>query len=210
MEQMAPGEITPAQACGVAEEVQARLKAVARAAEPAAVAVAATLKRPQLRHIARKFRSNNERFRREWIAVAPQERPEKRYEQMLDRLESIYGTLEAPQREVLRQRLAATHWDPEGMLARRQQRQQDLLRILGRISGGLPAPEGEALLRGWIERLERPADPAWHATQQALLQEGCATFAAVHQVTTAAQREKAVRRLRAWQRDLRELSAQQP
>ena len=40
--------------------------------------------------------------------------------------------------------------------------------------------------------------------------EGCATFAAVHQVTTAAQREHAAGKLRAWQRSLRELTAQQP
>jgi hypothetical protein len=32
----------------------------------------------------------------------------------------------------------------------------------------------------------------------------------VHQSTTAAQREQAVRRLRAYQRDVRDLMAQQP
>src|SRR6185369_5616298 len=97
----------------------------------------------------------------------------KRYEQMLDRMESIYGTLDAPQRAVLRQRLAATSWDPNKMLARWQLRQQDLLQILTRISQGLPAAEGGALLRGWFERLERPADASYRAYQDALLQEGC-------------------------------------
>src|SRR6185369_4047137 len=118
----------------------------------------------------------------------------KRYEQMLDRMESIYGTLDEPQRKVLRQRLAATSWDPNRMLARWQARQQDLLQILTRVSQGLPAAEGGAQLRGWFDRLERPADPAYRAYQETLLQEGCATFAAVHQVTTTAQREQAVRR----------------
>jgi hypothetical protein len=96
------------------------------------------------------------------------------------------------------------------MLAAWQRRQQDLLQILTRIAQGLPPAEGGALLHGWFERLERPADPDYRAYQEALLQEGCATFAAVHQVTTAEQRAQAARRLRAWQRDLRELSAQQP
>jgi hypothetical protein len=66
------------------------------------------------------------------------------------------------------------------------------------------------MLRGWFERTAAPADPAYRAWQEALVQEGCRTFAAVHQSTTAAQREQAVRRLRAYQRDLRELSGAAP
>lgn len=209
MEQMAGGDITPQQACSVVADVQARMREVGRQAEPAAVSVAATLTQRQLRHMGRKFRSTNERFRREWIELSPDEQLEKRYAKMLDRAESVYGTLDAPQRKVLRQRLASTIWDPRRMLAQWQRRQQELLQILARVAQpGLPAAEAGALLRAWVERLEQPADPAYRAYQDALLQEGCATFAAVHQVTTAAQREQAVRRLRAWQRDVRELTAQ--
>lgn len=209
MEQMAGGDITPQQACSVVADVQARMREVGRQAEPAAVSVAATLTQRQLRHMGRKFRSTNERFRREWIELSPDEQLEKRYAKMLDRAESVYGTLDAPQRKVLRQRLASTIWDPRRMLAQWQRRQQELLQILARVAQpGLPAGEAGALLRAWVERLEQPADPAYRAYQDALLQEGCATFAAVHQVTTAAQREQAVRRLRAWQRDVRELTAQ--
>jgi len=211
MEQMAHGEITPQQACSVLKDVQVRLSEVGRQAEPAAVALAATLQPQQLRHIARKFRSTNERFRRDWIALSPEEQREKRYQQMLDRVQTVYGTLDEPQRRILRQRLAATIWDPQKMQAQWQRRQQDLLQILTRIGQpGLAPAEGAALLRAWFERLERPADPAYRTYQEALLQEGCATFAALHQGTTAAQREQAARRLHGWQRDLRELAVQQP
>ena len=210
MEQMAAGDVTAQQACDVVGEAQLRLGQVGRQAEPAAVSVAATLQPRQLRHLARKFDQRNERFRREWIALPAQELLEKRNAQMLGRMESIYGTLEDAQRAVLRQRLAASRWDPKRMLARWQARQEDLLQTLGRITQGLPPAESATLLRGWMDRLEHSADPAARAYQDALLQEGCATFAAVHQVTSPAQREHAVRRLRAWQRNLRDLSAQQP
>lgn len=40
------------------------------------------------------------------------------------------------------------------------------------------------------------------------MQEGCRSFEAVHQSTTPAQRDQAVRRLRTYQRDLRDLAAQ--
>lgn len=206
MEQLAGGEVEAQQACAIVGEVQARLKAVGRQAEPAAASLAAGLAPGQLQHIARKFRTNNERFRKEWVALSPEELLEKRSSQMLDRLESIYGRLDDAQRALLKQRMAATVWDPRRMLDRWQQRQQDLLRILARISQErLDAGAGAALLRGWIDRLERPADAASRAYQEALLQEGCATFAAVHRVTTPEQRLQAARRLRAWQRDLREM-----
>ncbi len=206
MEQLAPGDISAPQACAVLGEIQLRLKAVAFQAEPAAVALAANLSPRQLRHLARKYRSNNERFRREWLELAPDEQLQKRQAQVLDRLESIYGRLEEPQRAVLGQRLARTVWDPQRMLAQWQRRQRDLLAILERIrSGGLAPADAGDLLRGWVERLQQPADAADRAYQDAVLQEGCATFAAVHQSTTAAQREHAVRRLRAWQRELRDL-----
>jgi hypothetical protein len=207
LEQLAPGEITPQQACTVVADVQARLKAVAYQAEPAAVALAATLTPRQFQHRARTFRSNTERFRREWIALTPAEQLEKRIEQMQDRLESVYGRLDAPQRAVLKQRMATTVWDPNRMLAQWQRRQQELVDILGRLRApGLPPAEAAALLRGWVDRLQQPANAEYGAYQEALLQEGCSTFAAVHHATTAAQREHAARRLRAWQRDLRELA----
>lgn len=211
MEQMAPGEITPQQACSVVREMQGRIKEFGRQAEPTVVSVATMLSPRQLRQIGRKFRSNNDRFRREWIDVSPDEQLETRYTQMLERAEMVYGTLQAPQRRVLRQRLASTIWDPRRMAAQWQRRQQDLLQILSRIAQpGLAPAEAGTLLRGWAERLEQPADPAMRAYQDAVVQEGCATFAAVHQVTTPAQREEAAKRLRGWQRDLRELMSQQP
>jgi hypothetical protein len=211
MEQLAPGDISAQQACSVVKDVQARLKAVARRAEPAAVSLAAALTPPQLRHMARKFRSNNERFRREWLKLSPEELLEKRSTQTLERMQSIYGTLDEPQRKVLRQRLASSVWDPPRMLARWERRQLDLLAILTRLGQpGLGPAESAALLRGWVDRLDQPAEPEDRAYQDAVLQEGCATFAAVHQSTTAAQRDQAARRLRAWQRDVRDLMAQQP
>jgi hypothetical protein len=76
MERMAPGEITAQQACSVVAEVQGRLKEVARQGEPGAVSVAASLKPRQLRHLARNFRTRNERIRREWMAIPPEEQLE--------------------------------------------------------------------------------------------------------------------------------------
>lgn len=209
MERLAPGEVTPQQACTLVGEVQARMRAFADEAEPRVAAVAASLTGRELRHMARKFRRSNEAYQKDWLALPPAEQQDKRYRKMLERMETIYGPLDEPQRAVLRQRIAQSAFDPARSHAEWQRRQQDLLQALRRISHrGTSEAEARALLRGWFARIEKSADPGYRAYQETLLQEGCATFALVHGSTTAAQREQAVRRLRAYQRDLRELSAQ--
>jgi hypothetical protein len=207
MEQMAPGAVTPEQACGVVMEVQASMNSVAEQAEPAVVALATSLTPHQLRHIERKFRSNNENFRKESIEPPLAERQQKRFRQLLERLEMIYGELEEPQEAVLKQGLAQSAYDPERLLSERQRRQQDMLQTLRRVARPDANPtEARNELRGWLERTQRPPDPAYRAWQEGLLQEGCRIFSAVHQSTTEAQREQAARRLRAYQRDLRDLA----
>lgn len=208
MERLAAGEVSPQQACQVVADVQDRMAAVADRAAPGIGTVAVTLKPAQLRHVERKYRQRNEKFAREWIRIGPAERQAKRYEMMLDRIEMIYGRLEAPQQAILRQAAERSIHDPERVLAEFRRRQQDTLQALRQASApGTTPAQAATLVRAVMERVQHPADAAYRAWQQELIQEGCRTFAAVHQSTTAAQREQAARRLRAYQRDLRELSA---
>lgn len=208
IELLAPGEITPQQACAVIADFQAGLARVADAAEPGAAAIAVTMTSQQLRHMDRKFRRANAKFREESVDPPPEKRQEKRYEQLLDRMEMIYGRLEEPQRAILRQGVAQSTYDGARILADRQRRQQELLQVLRRAhQGNLPETEVRTQLRAWLERAQRSPDPEYRAWQEGLVQEGCRIFAAVHRATTPAQREQAVRRLRAYQRDLRDLAA---
>ena len=89
-------------------------------------------------------------------------------------------------------------------------RQRDALQVLRKLATE-PVSFGEArsMLRGYFARVQEPPDPAERRYQQALIEEGCRNFAGLHNSTTPAQRQVAVRRLRAYQRDLGELAAQQ-
>jgi hypothetical protein len=209
IEQLAPGDISGAQACEVFAQFRERLDALAAQAEPAVVTLATDLAPEQVTHLARKYEKNNADFRKEWILPAPPEQADKRLEQLVERSEMVYGRLEEPQRAVLRRHLQQSVFDPKRALAERQRRQRDALQTVRKIAG-TPVPLGEArtLLRGYLDRVREPPDPVQRAYQQALIEEGCNTFAALHNSTTQAQRESAVRRLRAYQRDLRELAAQ--
>ena len=208
VEQLAGGDVTPDQACAIFEEGRARYRAIAAQAEPAAATVAASLTGREQRHLARKFRRANDTFQKEWVALGRVDLVDKRQKQMTERLETFYGRLDERQQAVLRQRLEVSVFEPARMATEWDRRQQDLLQLLRRMSQrGAPTPETRALLHAWIERLERSPDPVHRAYQETLVKEGCVTFAAVHQSTTPAQREQAVRRLRAYGRDIRDLMA---
>jgi hypothetical protein len=207
VEQVVPGEITPEQACAVVADVQARMEAAADAVGPAVGAVAAGFSEDQLRHMQRKFTRNNEKFRRDFITASPEDATERRYEQMLVRLELVYGRLDDAQRAVLRDGIARSGYDASRILADRERRQQDLVQTLRRVNGS-PPEQARTQLRAWLQRAMHAPDPGYRSWQEGLVQEGCRVFSVVHRGTTPVQRDHAVQRLRGWQRDLRELEAQ--
>jgi hypothetical protein len=209
MEEFAPGEISPAQACQFVEQARERLSATAEQAEPAVITLAAGLTPEQFAHLERKYARNNAEFRRKWIGPSASELAEKRLQQFLSRSEAIYGGLETAQRVALHRQLEQSVFNGSRLLAERMRRQQDALQILRKLAGEpVPFDEARGLLRGYLARTREPPDPEQRRHQQALIDEGCRAFSVMHNSTSANQRQSAVRRLRAYQRDLRELAAQ--
>lgn len=108
---------------------------------------------------------------------------------------------------MLRQALAQSSFDAKRLLAERERRQKDMLQTLGKVTDpATPAAEVRLLMRGYLERAVQSPDLAYRRYQEALLQESCRQFSLVHASTTPAQRDQAARRLRAYEKDLRELA----
>jgi len=209
MERAVPADISGAQVCGFVAQLQQRLDVLAERAEPPAVTLAIDLAPEQFAHLERKYRKNNEDFRKDWVRLAPADLVDKRLNQFVERSEMVYGNLHEAQRAVLLRRLEQSMFDPRRLLEERQRRQRDALQTLRQVAGQPAAlDEARSLMRGFLQRLRQSPEPAARAYQQALIEESCATFAALHNSTTPAQRDAAVRRLQAYQRDLRELGAQ--
>ncbi|MCW5650034.1 MAG: hypothetical protein KIS62_09830 [Ramlibacter sp.] len=208
VERLMPGDVSAQQVCAIAGEVVQRLTALSQRAEPAVVTTAMGLSPEQLQHLARRYERNNTDYRKDWLSLDPQAQQEKRFKVLLERSEMVYGSLGDPQQDVLRQQVAQSVFDARQFDAERQRRQRDALRTLRSLQQP-PMPLGDAVLamRGYLQRSRESPDPVWRQQQERLLQEGCRTFAALHNSTTAAQRDSAVRRLRAYQRDLGELAA---
>jgi len=207
--QLVAGEFTADQACGLLAQARARLDALAAQAEPDVVALAMTLTPRQLRHLERRQARDAADDRKDWLDATPAEREDRRYRQWLDRAEMVYGRLDDAQRALLRRELAASSFDPRLLVAERQRRRADLMRVLREVTAaGVAVPAARDALRGWLARstTESP-DPLWRQAQERMQRDGCGLVAALQALATPAQREVAARRLRAYERDARELAA---
>ena len=208
-ERMAAGDITADQACAMVPALRQRLLAVAEGAAPAAVTLALNLSPEQLAHIERKYQKNVRDYRKEWLELPLKELQDKRFEQYLDRTEMIYGRMDEAQRAIVRSQTGKSVFDVTLNLQERLRRQQDILQVVRKIAGQpVSLSDARTAIDKLLQRGLQSPDPQYHAYQEALIQESCRTIAAVHNSTTAQQRQSAGRRLRAYRRDLDELAAQ--
>lgn len=203
---MAVDSVSPAQACVQFEDIRLRLdRAAAATVEPFA-RLALQLSPAQLENLKKQQAESNEDFEKDFLRGSPEQRLNKRLDKAIDRSESFYGKLSAAQRELLRELLQKSPFDPQRTQSERLRRQADLLQTV-RDAQATPA-KAEQLVREHIARIRQSPAPGYDAYNQELVRQGCAQFAALHNSTTAEQRASAVRALKGYEDDLRTLSAQ--
>ena len=203
---MAPNDITPAQVCGVTEDIKSSFVTLLRFIEPEATRLGVQLTPEQLRNVRKRYDKTNKDWREDWLEGSAEKRLKYRTKQALNRLEDFYGRLDAPQREVLRQWLNESVFDATTSYAERERRQADSLQTLQRMAqAGEASATTQALLRGWIDRSFNSPIERHRAYGQALWQENCEGFAKLHNSTTPAQRQHLAESLRGYENDFRNL-----
>ena len=207
LQQQLPSDTTAAAACKVATDVRNNLGAVAHRAESLAAGVAVMLQPGQLKHLEKKFAKTNAKAEDEMEENREKTRQSKRYEQMLSRAESLYGTLDEPQRAVIARRLEQSRFDVRVLFAEKKRRQHDALQTLQPLANGQSsAAQAQTALRGLVERTMNPLEPVYRRYLDQLSQENCQSFAELHNSTTPAQRSKAVETLKGYEQDFRILN----
>lgn len=202
--------ISEAQIRGWRIEVLERWKPIAQQAAPAVAEVAYRLEPRQLSQMRAEFARDNEKARREWIPGDERARVEARAKRYISRGETFLGPLTDAQKQAVR-RIAAEAPAAEGeWLARRAERQQDLLATMTRIREERPA---EAVATRWMqEHLLRYADlrdePGREGAASSL-SVADATSATLLAMATPKQREHLQRTLQDWIDLLRSLKPQQ-
>jgi hypothetical protein len=206
-ERMVGGELGADQVCALEPELRARLSAVRERLEPVVARHAVSFSPMQLRHLERKYAQKNRDYLNDWVRLPPEEQLDKRLKAIAERTEMLYGRLDDAQKLLLRQQLQASVFRPALVLAERQRRQQDTVAVLRSLSGQPASGDVTARVHSLFDRMLEPPDPTFRTYMDAMRQETCRIAAVMHNSTSPAQRDFAVRRLRAWQRDLSELAA---
>jgi hypothetical protein len=200
--------------CSWAAEVERRIDTALEAAVPAAAALMLTLTPEQLQHIERRMAKGNDELHADFLQSDPDERSAAALKRWVGRHETLYGRLDAAQRERLAAGLAASAFEPERWLAERRQRQREMLQTLSAVSAAGRTgdrsdalQQAEAAARVMAARSTRSPRADYRAYQQRLRQQQCALAATMHNLTTPAQRQAARAKLKAWEDDLRALAA---
>lgn len=200
--------VTAAQACRWFDDVKAHLDTGLRQALPALAEQVASMTPAQLQHLERRYQRNNDELRKEYLQRDAAERARANLERTVERVETLYGSLGAAQRELLSRALAASPFDPERWLAERIARQQEALETLRRLHAEpVNAAQAQAAVWTLVKHSEQSPRDEYRAYQVRLIDFNCALAAQVHNQTTPAQRQAAADKLRGWEDDLRTLTA---
>lgn len=209
-------DVTPEQACTLFGQVQDTLRGSGEgmadllqkaALEPAgagaggATAVLTTLDARQLRHLERKWVKTNAEYRKDFLEGSAAKQRERRLDRTISRAEMLYGPLDKRQQELLAERLAQSAYQPELAYSERLRRQQDLLQTLKTLSGQDTALK-DASLKAVLARWAEPPEARYREYSQALRLRNCETFAALHNSTSAKQRQQAAAVLQSYAMDL--------
>lgn len=202
------GDVQAEQVCDVWSQVEGGLDRLMEQAMVQAAPIALQLQPRQLRHLARHWEDKNEDWEKEWLSGSPQERLQRRLDRALSRYSDFYGNLSATQVQLLQSQLQQSAWTPEWGRRERLRRQQLLLQALQSLQNDrLSGEQAQAVLRSVWQRWLEPVSPQDRQVYRRLQEQSCRHLADLHNSTSAEQRQRAQRRLRAYERELRELAS---
>jgi len=195
------------QICNAWEDIDKAMDRTMRQTVRLAAPVALMLGPEQLSHLNQHWVSKNKDWDKEWVQGSASERLERRLDKTIERYSDFYGPLSAAQTAMVKAQLQQSAWSPEWGQRDRLRRHQDLMAALQKASqsNASALPKVEADLWGVWERWLQPPDATGKAVMQKMVQQGCENLAQLHNSASPEQRQRAARRLRAYEQDLRDL-----
>ena len=204
--ELSQNNLQASQVCSVWGEVQNLMDRSVRVAAVQAAPVVQLLGPRQLSHLARHLDKKNEDWDKEWLQGNANERLERRVDKTLERYRSFYGDLNPAQMALVKTQVSQSAWTPEWGRQERLRREQDLLSVLRQSSQGkATAAQTETNLLAVWQRAWSPAQESNRAMAAQMAKQACDNLAQLHNTTTAEQRQRAARRMRAYEQDLRDL-----
>ena len=209
MQQQIPKDMTTAQACEVFADVRQKALVMTDYAEPAALSLVASLTAKQLNVMQRKFAKGNTTWREDYLDGNTKDLAEKRQKSAAKRMDMLYGSVTDRQRNLIAQQIDRSQFKAPLSYAERQRRQKDIVQTLTKVMANpLDTGNTELEMRSLLARSVSSPDTVYRSYLEQITQEGCASFAELHNTTTPLQRKKAVELLATYEQDFRILANQ--
>ena len=208
---MAPRPTTPAQVCGIVTSLQTRLQVSLDRFAPAIATLAPTLQAAQIEQVAAEFAKLDKKWREVWLEGTLSERSERRIKQIVERAETLYGSLDATQIAMVKAQVQISSFDGSRNQREMQRRHQDALKVLNNLlTAKVSAAQAAADIRGLLDRSLKAPDPAYRQYIDQLTQESCTATAAIHNSSSSRQRAHLLQKLQDYEGDALALAGQSP
>lgn len=191
--------------------VRKRAGVVLEKSVPELTDLAMSMQPYQIAHLEKKFASNNEKYRKEYLQGNIDDRQQHRYKKVMKQAEYWFGNFSAEQEARIRQVSDARPLDYEVWMAERMRRQQEMIRLLRKIQAERPPREAVSkMIREFIARSFENFTYDEHKAFFDGSTEGMAQMvAAIVNMATPEQKAHAAKRLQKWIDDCHALAAKE-
>ena len=207
MQALAPHNIQAAQVCKLFDEMRASLTPLAAQFEVPTARMALALQNPQLQNLQKRYEKDNKDWRQDWrLDGSAQAQLDAQTDKGLDNAQHVYGRLDQTQKALLRQLAQSSGFDGSKSMTERLRQQWDSLQVLQQIATKQPPlSDAQLLVHDWFQRSLNTPDETYAAYLRKRQSLNCEAAAQFHNTTTAQQRAHAVKVLKGYEEDVREL-----
>ncbi|WP_308923230.1 DUF6279 family lipoprotein [Janthinobacterium sp. J1-1] len=191
-------------------EIKSRTQSLLLKAAPDLADLARSLKPEQIAQMEKKFKSNNDDYRKKFLTGDQEKRQQLRYKKSMEQFELWFGSFSGEQETLIRKASDARPLDNEIWLDERMRRQRNVLTLVQKVQNEKLGKEAtvaliNTLIKDSFERLEHSDRKAFfdafeNSTAQMIL--------TVIKIATPAQKAHAVKRMQGWIDDFNSLAAQ--
>lgn len=204
------GNITQADLMADYSEIKQRTQALLLKAAPELAELARSLKPEQIAQVEKKFKSNNDDYRKKYLSGDQDKRQKLRYKKAMEQFELWFGSFSSEQEAIIRKASDARPLNNDIWLDERMRRQQNVLGLVKKVQQEKLGKEAATallttLIKDSFERLEHSEHKAFFDSYEASTAQMVLTLI---KITTPAQKAHAIKRMQGWIDDFNSLAAQ--
>lgn len=204
------GNVTQADLLADYDEIKSRTQALLQKAAPDLADLARSLKPEQIAQMEKKFKSNNDDYRKKYLSGDAEKRQQLRYKKSMEQFELWFGSFSSEQEAAIRKASDARPLENDIWLDERQRRQRNVLALVNKVQQEKLGKEAtvaliNSLIKDSFERLDHSERKAFFDAYESSTANLVLT---VIKIATPAQKTHAIKRMQGWIDDFNSLATQ--